>query len=135
MTCFAELWYNTVMNDVATYSTFDVRLRAVEAVERGISRIQVARAYGIDRSTLYRWLEHYQQEGVDGLYRQEGSGRPRLLNELTETELRKIVLTSALSYGFESDLWTVGRLHRVITERFHVFVSKPSHITDNEEIY
>jgi transposase len=73
---------------------------------------------------LYRWLENYQQHGVDGLYRKEGSGRPRLLEELTEMELRSIVLTSAMSYGFESDLWTVGRLHRVITERFQVPVSK-----------
>jgi len=112
------------MSEVSIYSTFDVRLRAIEAVERGIPRIQVARAYGIDRSTLYRWLESYHQDGVDGLYRSEGSGRPKLLEELTETELRTIVLTSALSYGFESDLWTVGRLHQVITSKFHVLVSK-----------
>jgi transposase len=112
------------MSEVSLYSTFEVRLRAVEAVQRGISRVDVSRAYGIDRSTLYRWLEHYQQDGVDGLYRQEGSGRPKLLNELSEKELREIVLTSALSYGFESDLWTVGRLHRIITERYCVHVSK-----------
>ena len=124
MTHFIELWYNAVVREVAIYSTFDIRLRAVEAVERGIPRVQVASAYGIDRSTLYRWLENYHQEGVAGLYRSEGSGRPKLLNELTEEELRTIVLTSALSYGFESDLWTVGRLHRIITEKFQVFVSK-----------
>jgi transposase len=99
-------------------------LRAVEAVERGITRSQVANAYGIDRSTLYRWLVNYHQEGIDGLYRNEGSGRPKLLEELTEHELRQIVLTSALTYSFESDLWTVGRLHRVITEKFHVLVSR-----------
>jgi len=34
-----------------------------------------------------------------------------------------MVLSSALSYGFESDLWTVGRLHQVITEKFCVHVS------------
>ena len=73
---------------------------------------------------LYRWHYKYQQEGIEGLYRQEGSGRPKLLQEFTEEELYKIVLTSALSYGFESDLWTVGRLHRVITEKFCIHVSK-----------
>jgi|SRR5215469_2223258 len=112
------------MSELAIYSTFEVRLRAVEAVERGVPQIQVARAYGVDRSTLYRWLVNYDHEGVDGLYRSEGSGRPKLLEELTEVELRNIVLTSALSYGFESDLWTVGRLHRVITDRFCVQISK-----------
>jgi Transposase and inactivated derivatives len=83
------------MNDIATYSTFDVRLRAVEAVERGTPKGKVADAYGVDRSTLYRWLESYRRGGLDGLYRKEGSGRPRLLNELTEKELRDIVLASA----------------------------------------
>ena len=112
------------MNDIATYSTFDVRLRAVEAVERGTPKGKVADAYGVDRSTLYRWLESYRRGGLDGLYRKEGSGRPRLLNELTEKDLRDIVLASAISFGFESDLWTVGRLHQIITEKFHVDVSK-----------
>jgi len=112
------------MDGFAVYSTFDIRLRAVKAVEQGMPKVQVAIAYGIDRSTLYRWCDNYQQEGLDGLYRQEGSGRPKLLQELTEDELRKIVLTSALSYGFESDLWTVGRLHQIITEKFCVNVSK-----------
>ena len=112
------------MSEVSIYSTFDIRLRAVEAVERGIPRVHVASAYGIDRSTLYRWLENYHQAGVAGLHRVAGSGRPKLLNDLTEEALRTIVLTSALSYGFESDLWTVGRLQRIITEKFQVFVSK-----------
>ena len=48
------------------YSTFEIRLRAVEAVERGISQGHVASAYGIDRTTLYRWLANYHQYGIDG---------------------------------------------------------------------
>ena len=121
---FSLACYHAFMHGVAVYSTFDIRLRAVEAIERGIPKGQVAITFGIDRSTLYRWYYHYQQDGVDGLYRQEGSGRPKLLNELSENELKSIVLSSALSYGFESDLWTVGRLHQVITEKFCVHVSK-----------
>ena len=112
------------MSEVTTYSTFDVRLRAFEAVERGILKGRVATAFGVDRSTLYRWLESRRQNGIDGLNRKEGSGRPKLLNELTENELRGIVLNSAVSHGFESDLWTVGRLHQVITKMFQVDVSK-----------
>jgi len=38
--------------------------------------------------------------------------------------LKAIVLASAVSYGFESDLWTVGRLHQVIANRFQGGVSK-----------
>ena len=46
------------------------------------------------------------------------------LVELTEEELRKIVLQGAMSFGFETDLWTVGRLRRVITDEFRIKVSK-----------
>ena len=38
--------------------------------------------------------------------------------------MKAIVLASAVSYGFESDLWTVGRLHQVIANRFQGGVSK-----------
>ena len=42
----------------------------------------------------------YQQEGVVGLYCKEGSGRPKLLEKLTEDELTQIVFTSAITYGY-----------------------------------
>jgi len=58
------------------------------------------------------------------LIRKEGSGRPRLLEDISVTDLKDIVLASAVSYGFESDLWTVGRLHQVIGQRLQVDVSK-----------
>ena len=84
------------MKGVAVYSTFDVRLRAIRAAAHGMPKGQVAAAYGIDRITLYRWLNNYQHNGTNGLYRKEGSGRPALLQELSETELRKIVLRACL---------------------------------------
>ena len=37
------------------FFTYDVRVRAVEAVQRGLSKIHVASAYGVDRTTLYRF--------------------------------------------------------------------------------
>jgi len=106
------------------YSTYEVRVRAVEAIERGMPKQYVASAYGVDRRTLYRWLKKFNQGGYDGLIRQEGSGRPRLLEEISETAITNIVLASATQFGFESDLWTVGRLHQVLAEQFQVEVSK-----------
>jgi len=112
------------MTSDSTFSTYEIRVRAVEAVQRGMLKQHVASAYGVDRTTLYRWLEKFDESGYDGLLRKDGSGRPRILEEISETDLTNIVLTSALQFGFESDLWTVGRLHLVIAEKFHVEVSK-----------
>src|SRR5271169_174479 len=103
------------------YSTLEVRERAVEAVSRGLPMGEVADAFGIDRTTLYRWVS--RNETV-GLLRKVGSGRPRLLEDLTEEELVKIVLKPAISYGYETDLWTIGRVHRVIQEEYETEVSQ-----------
>jgi transposase len=74
--------------------------------------------------TLHRWLRRYERDGAVGLARRPGSGRPRVLEELQEEELRAIVLRPASAFGYETDLWTVGRLHQVIREQYRVAVSR-----------
>lgn len=101
-----------------------VRERAVEAVRNGIAKSTVAQAYGVSRLTIYRWLDRFAKNGSDGLERKPGSGRPRKLEELTEEELKEVVLRGASDFGFETDLWTVGRLRRVIRERFEIDLSE-----------
>lgn len=96
----------------------------MEAVGNGIPKSTVAEAFGVSRLTIYRWLKRFEEDGTKGLQRKSGSGRPRKLEELTEGELKAIVLEGASHFGFETDLWTVGRLRRVITEKFSVELSK-----------
>lgn len=107
------------------YSNYDLRRRAVRAVvEQGMPVVSVARAYGVGRSTLYRWLERYQSEGEEGLLRKPGSGRPPKLQDLDEKALKRIVLAPASKYGFETDLWTTRRLIQVFQREFGITVSK-----------
>lgn len=106
------------------YSTFDVRVRAVQAVVRGWTVVDAADAFGASPRTLHRWLRRFETDGEDGLERSPGSGRPRVLEQLTEEELRALVLRPASAFGYETDLWTVGRLHQVIQERHHLAVSR-----------
>jgi transposase len=105
------------------YSTYDVRCRAVAAVSRGLPVGEVADAYCIDRTTLFRWVTRHREDGLDGLQRKSGSGRPRLLSALDETALLDIVLQPATDFGFETDLWTIGRLHRVVQEVYDTTIS------------
>lgn len=106
------------------YSTYELRVRAVEAWSRGLPVGEVADAYGVDRTTLFRWHKRYESQGERGLIRCPGSGRPRTLKELDEQELRAIVLKPASVFGYETDLWTVRRLHGVIRDRFEVDISR-----------
>ena len=85
--------------------------------------LEVAEAYRIDRTTLFRWVTRYRVGGSKGLQRRPGSGRPRLLEELDEAALCRIVLQPASFFGFETALWTVGRLRRVIQEKYAIVVS------------
>jgi transposase len=101
----------------------EVRERAVRSVLQGQAHGQVADAYCVERTTLYRWVRRFRTQGHRGLLRQPGSGRPRLLAAFEVEDLNDIVLDPASSFGFETDLWTVGRLRRVLQERYGITLS------------
>ena len=107
-----------------THLSAEVRVRAVRAVQDGMPRKAVATVFGIGRTTLYQWMQKYGADGQAGLERRAGSGRRRKLEELCEDELRALVLKGAQYFGYETDLWTVGRLRRVITEEYSIELSK-----------
>ena len=111
------------MSEGSHFST-EVRRRAVDAVLDGMTKTAIAAAYGVDRKTITRWVNRFEAGGDDALFRQAGSGRPRKLEDLTEEEVRRIVLAGAAFHGFETDLWTVGRLRRVVADEFEIHVSK-----------
>ena len=108
-----------------TYSTFDIRVRAVHAVveERLPVRV-VSQAYGTDRSTIHRWVSRFRNNGDSGLLRRPVSGRPRKVKHLDSDRLKRIVLAPASEYGYETDFWTTRRLIQVIQSEFHVLLSK-----------
>lgn len=110
--------------DEGLYSSYEIRCRAVRAVCDGMPVGEVARAYGTHRTTVFRWMMRYDANGADGLQRKPGSGRPRLLEELDEQGLRELVLKPGCEFGYETDLWTVRRLHTVIEQEYDVVVSK-----------
>lgn len=107
------------------YSTYDLRVRAVQAVHDGMTVIHVAQAYQVDRTTIQRWLARYRhKEGVEGLQRQPGSGRPRKLCAITLEQWRTLILKPASKFGFETDFWTAKRLHQVLTKQYAVAVAQ-----------
>jgi transposase len=103
----------------AMYSTYEIRLRAVEAVTDGMKIKDVAKAYRTNRITVYRWCKRFKSNGRQGLQRQLVSGRPRLLRGVDKEQLVSIVLEPASKFGYETDFWTCGRLCAVIEEQFH----------------
>lgn len=105
-------------------STYDIRLRAVRAVKDGMSICDVAKAYQTDRTTVYRWYKRYEADSASGLVRRPGSGRPRIIDKLDSGKLTELVLSSALNYGYESDLWTCSRIQETIRKKFSEKISR-----------
>lgn len=110
--------------DGVGYSTLEVRVRAVKAVASGTSICEVARAYGTDRTTIHRWVRRYREHGAEGLQRRPVSGRPRKSTGISLYNLKRLVLAPASRYGFETDLWTVGRVHAVLERCYRVDISE-----------
>lgn len=108
----------------ASNSTYEVRVRAVKAVCDGMPIVKVAEAYHVDRTTVHRWVARYDAAAGDsGLVRKPVSGRPRKLSDWSKQHWLQIVLKPASEFGYETDFWTVRRLHQVIREKYDASVS------------
>ena len=107
------------------YSTYDIRVRAVAAVREGMAVTKVAKAYQVDRTTIYRWATRYQQAGgTQGLKRRPVSGRPRILSGISNRTLLSIVSKPASRYGYETDFWTCVRVCQVLRQKYQLTPSR-----------
>ena len=50
------------MHMASPYS-YDLRTKAIEAVERGVKKVEVCRTFGISHNTLYLWLKRKEETG------------------------------------------------------------------------
>lgn len=106
------------------YSSSEIRNRAVAAVQKGMSVIDVSNAFHTHRSTVHRWVHRFKKEGKKGLDRRLVSGRPRILGQMKDEDFLSIVLKPASDFNFETDFWTCKRICQVIQKKFKIFVSR-----------
>jgi transposase len=67
------------------------RVHAVLLNSRGYSVDQIANIYEVDRDTVSRWLDQWEDDGTNGLHDQAGRGRKPSLNEKEQKQAIKIV--------------------------------------------
>jgi len=56
------------------------RLMAAQDLETGLSQSQVARKFGVSRTTASRWHRAMSGKGVEALRKRRAPGRPSRLN-------------------------------------------------------
>jgi transposase len=100
------------------------RLRAVQAVREGNKPATVAKVFGVDRGTVYRWLRRARlPNGLAPipLY------RPPRLSDPQLAELERLLLQGATRHGWATDLWTAARVTEVIRRQFGI-TYHPEHV-------
>lgn len=84
----------------------------------------LSRRYGIPRSTLYYWLDRFEEEPIEeAITDEDRPGRPRKLGDDDRRRLRSHLEEDPRSHGFEGTEWTPEFVHAHIERTFGVTYS------------
>lgn len=104
-----------------------LRLAAFKRVEAGESPEFVATGLGINRRTIYRWIEAFHYGGERALQSKPIPGAPPKLDAKQMAKLARIVRTkNPLQLNFEFALWTLAMIRVLIRREFAVSLSEVS---------
>jgi transposase len=101
-----------------------IRKRAVEAVREGQSPTTVAKAFGVHRVSLQRWLRMARTPG--GLDAKPVRRAPTLSDDQLH-QLEGLLLQGACKHGWPNDLWTAARVAEVLRRYFGIH-HHPEHV-------
>ena len=96
------------------------RLEAVQDLLTGLTQSNVARKFGVSRTTASRWNRALRQKGVESLKKRRATGRPCRLSRDQFQMIPDIFGQGAAVHGFPDNRWTTARLATVIEARFGV---------------
>ena len=96
------------------------RLAAAQELLAGVTQSQIARRYGVSRTTASRWNRSIVHKGVEALHRRRATGRPSRLTADQVEGIRQMYFEGAMANGFPTDRWTTGRLAQAIEQRFGI---------------
>jgi len=88
--------------------------RVIKESESGLSPTEIAKKFGISRTSVYRWLSRR-----DDLSRKQVSGRPMSLTQDEINQFLAYMQHGALNFGFESDLWTGPRIKLLVKKKLN----------------
>lgn len=106
-----------------------IRLMAVERVREGESPSAVIASYGMNRTTIHKWLNRAKGKGagVRKLRARKATGRPRTLTGKQERQIFHWVNgKNPMHYGFDFGLWTRQIVRELVQQKFGVTLSLAS---------
>lgn len=108
-------------------SAMDERVRLIgDVLERKWSISQLGGAYGVSRKTIYKWIERYEADGVDGL--KEKSRAPLSHPNTTGAEIAEMIVRQKLAHQHWGPKKIVASLQALFPETPWPAVSTASEI-------
>lgn len=101
-----------------------MRLQAIKAIRGGQSATEVAKAFGVNRRTVYGWMAKYLAGGQQALKAKPISGRPpKLTPEQMQWLAEAVRDNTPQQYQFAFALWTLKIIGALIKRQFGVELS------------
>ena len=100
----------------------DLRKLAVRrVVEGGEAPSEVSKSLGFGRTSIYRWLRAYEEQGLEALVEKVAPGPEPKLNEKQRQRVKRWILgKDPRQYGFEFGLWTRRIVQALIQEKMGI---------------
>lgn len=100
------------------------RLMVALAYRDGASVPAMSERYGIPRSTLYYWLDRFEERGPAGAIRDEPRpGRPPKLDEADRRALRDDLDREPAAFGYDATDWTPELVRAHLDDEYGVSYS------------
>jgi transposase len=96
------------------------RLLAAQDLQRGLTQSQVARKFGVSRTTASRWHRSLSGKGLEALRKRRAPWRPSRLTTDQLGVVAECYRSGPRAAGFDSDRWTTARFAEAIFVRFGV---------------
>ena len=96
------------------------RRQAIQLLKGGKTVSAIARWLGASKSSVVRWRDAHQRNGLEGLRARDIPGRPSRLSARQKGGLVRVLLQGPLKAGYTTDLWTLKRITEVIWKHFRI---------------
>jgi transposase len=96
------------------------RLLAAQDLQTGLKQSDVARKFGVSRTTASRWQHAVKGTGVESLRKRRAPGRPSRLGPEQLKAIAEMYHAGPLMAGYDADRWTTSRFADAIQARFGV---------------
>jgi len=85
-----------------------------------MTQAEISRQLGVSRTTVSDWAKTIVAKGIRGLRKRKAAGSQSKLSKPQKEKLKRMLDRGALAYGFETDRWTLERVHKLIQQEFEI---------------